>query len=459
MRHVDVLILGSGQAGSPLSWRLARAGRSVVLVERGELGGTCVNTGCTPTKTFLASAQAAHDARRADRLGVETGEVRVDLGAVVARKDEVVERWRSGVASNVEEAAERHDLELVRGHARFTGPRTVEVDGTGIRADTVIVNVGARARVPGLDGLDGVPWLDNRTVMELEAVPEHLVVLGGGYVGCELGQAYRRFGARVTVIHARDHLLAGVDADVADALGDALEEEGMELLLGVRGTAARREDGGVVVETDAGDAVRGSHLLVAVGRVPNTDDLGAEAAGIVRDDGGWIRVDDLYRTSAEGVYAVGDCTGGPMFTHTSWDDHRILFEHLTGGTERRRGARIVPSSTFTDPQVAVVGMGEEEAREAGLDVTVATLPFGRIARAYETGRTAGVVKVVLDADAERILGAAVVGAEAAELVTVYQVLMEADAPVRALVDAQMIHPAYVEGLQSAVMTLDRWALS
>ncbi len=459
MRHADVLILGSGQAGSPLSWRLARAGRSVVLVERAELGGTCVNTGCTPTKTFLASARAAHEARRAGELGVETGEVRVDLARVVARKEDVVETWRSGVASNVEEAAEEHDLELVRGHARFTGPRTVEVDGEALRADTVIVNVGARPRVPGLDGLDGVPWLDNRRAMELEEIPEHLVVLGGGYVGCELGQAYRRFGSRVTLLHSGAHLLTGVDADVADALREALEEEGMDVRTETRGTGVRGGPGEVVVETDAGEDVRGTHLLVAVGRVPNTDDLGLDAAGIEVDEDGWIGVDDLYRTSAEGVYAVGDCTGGPMFTHTSWDDHRILFEHLTGGTERRRGARIVPSSTFTDPQVATVGLGEEEAREAGLEITVATLPFRRIARAYETGRTAGMVKVVLDATAERIVGAAVVGAEAAELVTVYQVLMEADAPVQALVDAQMIHPAFVEGLQSAVMTLDRWALS
>lgn len=457
MTHVDVLIIGSGQAGAPLSWRLARTGRRVVLAERAELGGTCVNEGCTPTKTFLASAAAAHAARRASVLGVDIGQVDVALRRVVARKEEVVKRWRSGVASNIEEAGE--NLRLVRGHARFTGPRTVTVRGETIQADTVILNTGARARIPDLPGLDTVPFLDNRTVMELDEVPDHLVVLGGGFVGCELGQAYNRFGAQVTLLQSGDQILAREDEDVARALQDALEREGMDIRLRSRAVEVGPGGDGVVVVTEGGGPVTGTHLMMAVGRVPNTGEMGLEAAGVEVDGDGYVVVDDRYRTSAEGVYAVGDCTGGPQFTHASWDDHRILFDLLTGTTERRRDTRLVPFSTFTDPQVARVGLSEREARERGVEVEVATLPFSEIARAHETGRTAGLIKVLVDPATERVRGAAVVGAEAAELVTVLQMLMQADAPVTALVEAEMIHPAFVEGLQSAVMTLDRYALS
>lgn len=457
MIDVDVLIIGSGQAGAPLSWRLARTGRSVALVERAELGGTCVNTGCTPTKTFIASAAAAHAARRASLLGVDTGQVEVDMSRVGARIREVVEQWRSGVASNIEDAGE--GLRLVRGHARFTGPRTVEVEDRAFRAETVIVNTGARPRIPDVPGLAATPFLTNRTALGLQEVPDHLVVLGGGFVGCELGQAFYRLGSQVTLLQSGSQLLPREDEDVAGALQKALEGEGIDIRLERRVIETGEGGDGVVVVAEGGGPVTGSHLLVAAGRIPNTDDLGAEAGGIELDADGYVRVDERYRTSAEGVYAVGDCTGGPQFTHTSWDDHRILFDLLTGSTERRRDGRLVPSSTFTDPQLARVGLSEREARKAGKEVEVATLPFSRIARAYETGRTAGLVKVLVDPESERILGAAIVGAEAAELVTVFQMLMEADAPATVLVDAQMIHPAFVEGLQSAVMSLDRYALS
>lgn len=457
MQHVDVMVIGSGQAGAPLSWRLAGTGRSVVLAERAHLGGTCVNVGCTPTKTFIASAEAAHRARHAGQLGVDAGPVRVDMARVVARKDAMVETWRSGVASNVEKAGER--LRLVRGHARFTAPRTVRIGDETLTADVVVVNTGARPHVPDLEGLDAVPWLDNGTVMELTELPRHLVVLGGGYVGCELGQAFRRFGAEVTIVQAPDHLLAHEDEDVSAALEEVFRDEGIHLRLGARAERVAPTDARISVDLDDGTRVEGSHLLVATGRVPNTDDLGADEGGIGRDERGNVVVDDRFRTSAEGVYAVGDCTGGPQFTHASWDDHRILFDLLHGRDRRTAAGRLVPHATFTDPQVARVGMSEREAREAGREVEVATLPFGRIARAAETGRGAGLVKVLVDPRTERVLGATVVGAEAAELVTVLQMLMMADAPVTALVDAQMIHPAFVEGLQSAVLRLERYRLA
>lgn len=456
MTRTDVLILGSGQAGAPLSWRLARAGRRVTLVERGHVGGTCVNTGCTPTKTFIASAQAAHDARRAGDLGVETGTVRVDLAAVVARKERIVQEWRSGVQKNIDET---EGLELVRGHARFVGPRRIEVGDVRFEADTVIINVGATNVVPPIEGLDETPYLDNASVMELTRLPRRLVVLGGGYVGCEFAQAFRRFGAEVAVVEAAPHLLAREDADVSETLEAVFRDEGIELHLGAPATSVSGREGSVAVTLDDGTEVEGSHLLLALGRRPATSELGCDAAGVEVDRSGAVVVDAHYRTSADGVYAVGDCTGGAQFTHTAWDDHRILFDILQGAEGRTRSGRLIPWAAFTDPQVAGVGASEKEAEESGTPVRVATFPFRRIARAYEVDRPQGMIKVLIHPETERVVGARVVGAEAAELVTVFQMLMATDAPVTALVDAQMIHPAYVEGLQSAVMTLDPYALS
>ena len=453
MPHVDVLILGSGQAGAPLSWRLARTGKQVVLVERGHLGGTCVNEGCTPTKTFIASAEAAHRARVAPALGVETGEVRVDWPRVLARKDAVVDLWRAGVAANVDKAAP--NLRLVRGHGRFVGPRAVDVAGEVFTADVVILNTGA----PHVAGLERVRFLDSRTVLEVGEVPSHLVVLGGGYIGCEFGQAFARFGSKVTIVQSRGHLLAREDDDVSAALEQAFREEGIELALGAAVTSVEGNDAGVRVLLEDGAAVAGTHLLVATGRAPNTDDLGCDAGGVELDARGNIVVDERFLTSAEGVYAVGDCTGGPQFTHTSWDDHRILYAILHGDLRRSRAGRLVPHATFTDPQVARVGLSEREAHERGVPFEVATLPFGRIARAYETNRTEGLVKILLDPTSERLLGACVVGAEGAELVSVYQMLMAAGTPASAMVDSQMIHPAFAEGLQTTVMRLERYRLS
>jgi pyruvate/2-oxoglutarate dehydrogenase complex dihydrolipoamide dehydrogenase (E3) component len=452
----DVIVIGSGQAGVPLSKRLAAAGRRVVLVERGELGGTCVNTGCTPTKTLIASARAAQVARRAGRLGVNAGPVSVDLAAVVDRKDAVVERWRRGVRAGLEEAGPR--LELRSGHARFTGPREIEVGGERLAAEVVVVNTGARPAVPDLPGLASVPWLDNRRVMELRQVPEHLAVLGGGYIGCELGQAFRRFGAEVTVVDHNPRLLARQDEDVSAALEAAFREEGIRLELSARVESVSGGAGEVALRLGGGREVRASHLLVAAGRRPNTDDLGCRAAGIDLDAQGYVRVDDRYRTSAPGVCAVGDVTGGPQFTHSSWDDHRLLYDLLTGRGERGRSSRTVPWAVFTDPQVAGVGLGEREARERKVPYEVATMPFGAVARAIETDELAGTMKVLLDPASERLLGARLVGAEAGELIHVFTTLMRAGAGAGAMVDAEFVHPTFAEGLQTLVMRLPRYAL-
>ncbi|HUG54591.1 MAG TPA: mercuric reductase [Vicinamibacteria bacterium] len=456
MTH-DVLVIGSGQAGVPLAARLAAAGRRVALFERAQLGGTCVNTGCTPTKTMMASARAAHVARTATRLGVHTGEVRVDLAAVVARKDAIVRQWREGVARRLAGAGER--LTVVRAAARFVGPHEVEAAGQRYSAGTIVVNVGARPAVPPLPGLQAVPWLDNARVMDLREVPGHLVVLGGGYIGCELAQCFRRFGAEVTVIDLAPRLLAIEDPEASAALAEVFRAEGIALELGASAESVSAGEDGVAVHVKGGKEVRGSHLLVAVGRRPNTDDLGGDAAGIALDERGFIPVDDAYRTSVEGVYAVGDVTPGPQFTHASWDDHRILFELLMGRPARRRSERLVPVTAFTDPQVARVGLTENEVRSRGLAYEAARMPFGQIARAIEVDETAGTMKVLVDPATEKVLGAMIVGSEAGELIHVFVVLMQAGATARAIVDAEAVHPTFAEGLQSLVMKLPRYALS
>ncbi len=453
---VDVIVIGSGQAGVPLAARLAEAGRKVIIAEAGDLGGSCVNVGCTPTKTMVASARAAHVARTAGRLGVQVGKVNVDLGAVVDRKDEIVQQWRSGVRRRLERAGA--NLTLIEGRARFVGEREIEVNGERHQAGTVIINVGARAAVPPVTGLDGVEFLDNASIMKLRAPPKQLVTVGGGFIACEFGQMFRRFGSEVTIMQRGPHLLDREDEEVSEAIEEAFRAEGIEVVLDAEVVEVEKTGKGIRVRCGGGQETIGSHLLVAVGRVPNTDDLGAEAAGVELDGRGFVKVDDSYRTSAEGVYAVGDCNGGPQFTHTSWDDHRILYDILRGRRRGGRDGRIVPSTVFTDPQVARVGLSEREAQERGIEYEVAKMPFGHIARAIEMDERAGVMKVLVDPASERILGAAIVGYEAGELIHTFLMLMQAGAPARAMVDAQMVHPALAEGLQTMVMKLDRFAL-
>ncbi|HEY6912672.1 MAG TPA: mercuric reductase [Myxococcales bacterium] len=450
----DVIVIGSGQAGVPLSARLAAAGRTVLLAERKDLGGTCVNVGCTPTKTMIASARAAHVARTAARLGVATGEVSVDLGKVVDRKDRIVGQWREGVAKRLK--ADR--LTVVHGQARFTGPREVDVGGEAHSADVVIINTGARPVVPKLPGLDAVPFLTNATLMQVRELPSHLLILGGGYIGCEFGQMFRRFGARVTIADSAAHLMNREDPEISSALEDAFRGEGIALELGARAAGVSGGAGDVRLRLEGGKELRGSHLLVATGRRPNTDDLGCDKAGVKLDDKGSVVADDLYRTTAEGVYAVGDVLGFPQFTHTSWDDHRRLFDILLGRSQRGRSGRFVPYTAFTDPQVAGVGLTEKEAKEQNVPCEAASMRFGEIARAQEIDEKAGVMKLLLDPKSERILGARIVGAEAGELIHIFVALMQAGASPRAIADMEAVHPTFAEGVQSLVMKLDRFAL-
>ncbi|APR86394.1 PF00070 family, FAD-dependent NAD(P)-disulfide oxidoreductase [Minicystis rosea] len=453
---VDVIIVGSGQAGVPLAARLAQAGKEVAIIERGELGGTCVNNGCTPTKAMIASARAAHVARTAGRLGVRTGAVTVDLPAIVDRKDDIVHRWRAGVDRRLRSAGDR--LHLVRGQARFVGERALEASGQRLEAPIVILNVGARPTVPALPGLDRVPFLTSSRALDLREIPGHLIVLGGGYIGCELGQMFRRFGAEVTVVDHNPHLLSREDPDVSEALERAFTAEGIRLVLGAKVDRIDTDGAPVAVHLADGDTLRGTHLLVATGRRPNTDDLGCDVAGVRLDARGLVIVDDGYATSAPGVYAVGDVAGPAQFTHTSWDDHRILFDRLLGRSDRGRKDRVIPYAVFTDPQVAGVGLGEREAKARGIPYEVATMSFGDIARSIEIDETFGTMKILLDPATERILGVRLVGAEAGELLHIFVPLVEAGASASSIVRAEFVHPTFAEGIQSLVMRLPRFAL-
>jgi pyruvate/2-oxoglutarate dehydrogenase complex dihydrolipoamide dehydrogenase (E3) component len=455
--RVDAIVIGAGQAGIPLAARLAGSGRRVLLVERAHLGGTCINYGCTPTKTLVASARAAHVARTAGRLGVHAEAVRVDFPAIIARKEAIVRQWRQGIERRLAAVGDR--LRVLSGHARFVGEREIEVDGERHQSEIVVVNVGVRPIPLPVDGIGSVPWLDNRRIMELTQLPRHLVVLGGGYIGCEFAQMFRRFGSDVTVVQRGPHLLDREDPEISEELEKVFRSDGIALHLGARVGRARRERADTIaVELEGGARLVGSHLLAAVGRRPNTDDLGCDAAGVRLNPKGFVEVDDHYRTSAPGVYAVGDVTGGPQFTHTSWDDHRILLDVLEGRSARGRAGRVIPYSVFTDPQVAGVGLNEREARARGVRYEVARMPFGHVARAIEVDETAGLIKVLVDPASERILGASLVGAEAGELIHVFAALMQAGATARAIVDAEFAHPTFAEGLQGAVMTLERYAL-
>jgi pyruvate/2-oxoglutarate dehydrogenase complex dihydrolipoamide dehydrogenase (E3) component len=453
VERYDAVIIGSGQGGKPLAHALAGAGRRTVLVERRAVGGSCVNFGCTPTQTMIASARVAHLARRARDFGVDAGPVRVDALAVRARKRHVVERFREGARRSLEETS---GLELLHGHARFCAPDMVELHGPDQRylrlsAPIVVIDTGTRPMLPSVDGLDAVPYLDSGSVQELEEVPEHLLILGGGYIAVEYAQMFRRFGARVCLVEQASQLLQGEDEDVARAVADLLREEGVEVLLDAAVRRVERVGDRRVrlhADTPAGEhVVTGSHLLVAAGRRPNTDDLGLAEAGVATDEHGFVKVDARLATSVPGVYAIGDVTGGPAFTHVSYDHFRVLKANLIDGGDVTTEGRLVPYVVFTDPELGRVGLTERDARAAGGDVRVAKMPMSHVARAIETGETRGFLKAVVDGSG-RILGVAVLGAMGGELMSALQIAMMAGLPYTALRDGVFAHPTFAESLNN-----------
>ena len=456
----DAIVIGTGQAGKPLASDLAEAGLRTAIVERDRVGGTCVVRGCTPTKTMWASARVAHLARRAADYGVEVGDIAVDMEAVRRRKRGIVDDWVAGSRRGLEE---REGLELVFGDARFTGERELEVelaDGGSrrLRAERVFVNTGARPAVPPVDGLEEVSFLDSTSVMELGEVPGHLLVLGGGFIGLEFAQMFRRFGAEVTVIERGPRLAEREDGDVSEALREIFEQDGIRVLTDAEARAAEPADGGgVVLRVDGADGeetLAGTHLLVAAGRRPNTDGLGLEDTGVATDGRGHVEVNGRLETTADGIWALGDVTGRPPFTHTSYDDYRIVRDNLLEGKDRTDGDRILTYTVFTDPQLGRVGMTEGEAREGGREVRVAKLPMRRVARAIEMDETRGFMKAVVDAGTDRILGAAVLGVEGGETAMALKVAMLGDLPYTALREAVLAHPTLAESLNNLFMTLD-----
>ena len=449
----DAIVIGAGQAGGPLSTALAGAGRKTALIEREHVGGTCVNEGCTPSKTMLASARVAYLARRGLDYGVHTEPISVDVETVRRRKRDMVESFRTGSESRIADGG----VDLLDGEAHFTGPKEIAVRLRGgetihLSADLVILNVGARPAIPPIDGIEDVPYLNSTTIMELDTAPERLLVLGGGYVGLEFAQMFRRFGSEVTVIQRGKQLLSREDQDIADEVAKILREDGIEVLLQTdaeRVEAAR--DGGVRLTVRSGEEehqITASHLLVGSGRTPNTDLLNLEAAGVETDEKGYVQVNERLETSAPGVYALGDMNGGPAYTHVSYDDFRVLRANLLEGGDRRTTDRITPYTVFIDPQLGRVGLSETQAFEQGRKIRVAKMPMSSVARALETAEPRGLMKAVVDAETDEILGAAILGLEGGEITAMLQIAMMGKLPYTALRDGVFSHPTLSESLNT-----------
>jgi len=451
----QAIVIGSGQGGNPLCAALAGAGLRTALVERKHVGGTCINEGCTPTKTMVASARVAYLARRGADYGVRCGDgnIRVDMERVRQRKRDIVTTFRTGTEGRI---AKAKNLELIAGDASFAGPKTVLVKLTGggqrvLTGERIFINAGARPSVPAISGLKDVPFLDSTSIMELGAVPEHLLVLGGGYVGLEFGQMFRRFGSRVTIVQSSGQLIAREDADVAAEVAAILQQDGIEIVLNAR--MARVSVSGaqvhLMVQTGGGPRdFEGSHLLVATGRTPNTDSLNVAAAGIAIDPHGFIKVNAKLETSAAGIFALGDIKGGPAFTHISYDDFRILRTNLIENGSASTDGRMVPYAMFIDPQLGRIGISESEARAQNKSVRVAKMPMSYVARALETDESRGFMKAIVDSATGQILGAAVLGIEGGEIMSMLQLAMMGKLPYTALREATLAHPTLAESLNN-----------
>jgi pyruvate/2-oxoglutarate dehydrogenase complex dihydrolipoamide dehydrogenase (E3) component len=447
MENYDAIVIGAGQGGSPLAHKLADLGQKVALIEEQWLGGSCINYGCTPTKAMIASARVAHYARTGRPLGVHTSGVRVELAEVVARKNEIVLQMRGG---QEEKATSRPTLSWIRGRARFSAPHTLEVNGDEVTSERIFINTGTRPRIPPLPGLDGLPYLTNRNIMDVTEMPKHLIVLGGNYIGLEFAQMFRRFGCRVTVIELNGQITPREDADIAEALQDALEDEGISILTGARVTSVGGTTrGSIDLQVTNAEGGTGtmlcSHLLVATGQVPNSDDLGLDKAGVETDQSGWIKTNGRLETNVPGIWAIGDVKGGPAFTHISYDDHLVIYENLFEGEHRSIDGRILPYALYTDPELGRVGMSENEARATGHRIKVGSIPMNWVARAIERSETRGLMKVVINADNDRLLGAAILGPEGGELVQNLMTLMLADQPWTLFEKRMFIHPTLTEG--------------
>ena len=445
MPDFDAIIIGTGQAGPSLAFRLAGAGMKVAVVERHLVGGTCVNTGCTPTKALVASAYAARIARRAAEYGVVVGgDIGIDMRRVKARKDAIVAASRNGLTSALENAA---NITLYHGHARFASPQAVEIAGERLRAGRIFINVGGRALVPPMPGINEVPYLTNSSMMDVDFLPHHLIIVGGSYIGLEFGQMYRRFGSQVTIIEMAPRLVRHEDEDVSAAIKDIVEREGVDVRLNAECISLARRGDEIVAKVDCtagAPEVVGSHLLLAVGRRPNTDDLDLDKAGVRCDERGYIVVDDRLQTTAPGIWALGDCNGKGAFTHTAYNDFEIVAANLLDHDPRRVSERITAYALYTDPPLGRVGMSLAEARNSGRRVLAGERPMTRVARAVEKGETQGFMRILVDGDSKEILGASLLGTGCDEAVHAILDLMYAKAPYTVMQRAMHIHPTVSE---------------
>ncbi len=452
-KDFDAIVIGSGQGGTPLCQALAGAGMRTALVEREHVGGTCINEGCTPTKTMVASARVAYLARRGADYGVHTGELTIDLTKVRERKRAIVDSFRNGSQSRIEKT---RNLQLLFGDAEFIGPKTIRVrkkDGgeLALAANQIFINAGCRPLVPKIVGLDDVPYLNSTSIMELDAVPKHLLVIGGGYIGLEFGQMFRRFGSRVTVVQSGAQLLSGEDPDIADAVLKILRDEGIEVILNSKAARVGKIASDIELTVENSGKLQtlcGTHLLVAVGRVSNADSLNTTAAGIATDKHGYVQVNERLETSAPGIFALGDIKGGPAFTHISYDDFRIIRANVIEKGNASIAGRLLPYTVFIDPQLGRIAMSETEARKTGRKIRVAKMPMSYVARALELGESRGFMKVIVDADSSQMLGAAVLGIEGGEIMSQIQLALMGKLPYTVLKDAVFAHPTLAESLNN-----------
>jgi pyruvate/2-oxoglutarate dehydrogenase complex dihydrolipoamide dehydrogenase (E3) component len=457
----DAIVIGSGQGGTPLAIALAQKGWKTALIEAQHVGGTCVNEGCTPTKTMVSSARIAYLAKRASDYGVTITEMNINMQKIRQRKRDIVLSFRRGSEKKIEKT---EGLKLYRGRARFSGHKIVEVRGNDgsqnlLNAEKLFINTGTRPAIPALKGLDSVPYLNSSTIMELDTVPEHLLIIGGGYIGLEFGQMFRRFGSRVSIIQRGLQLLAREDPDIAEEILQIFREDGIDVLLESNPIQVRRTKNQMIELTIGSQKeeqkLTGSHLLTAAGRVPNTEGLNADTAGVELNERGFIRVNELLETSVPGIYALGDVKGGPAFTHISYDDYRVLFANLIEGKTRTISRRQVPYTVFIDPQLGRIGMSEKEAKSRGLQYSTAEIPMKYVARALEVGETRGRIKVVVDRSTKLILGAAILGIEGGELMAVLQMAMMGNVPYTDIRDAVFSHPTLAESLNNLFMNLKK----
>jgi pyruvate/2-oxoglutarate dehydrogenase complex dihydrolipoamide dehydrogenase (E3) component len=451
--HYQAVVIGSGQGGTPLCQALAGAGMRTALVERQHVGGTCVNEGCTPTKTMVASGRVAYLARRGADYGVHTGDIRVDMQRVRQRKRAIVDLFRNGSQKRIEKTA---NLELIFAEASFTGAKSLLLrlnDGSqrAITADRIFINAGARPGAPKLDGIAGVPYLDSTSIMEIDSLPRHLLVIGGGYIGLEFGQLFRRLGSRVTIVQSAAQLLGREDTDVTAEIANIFEQDGVEILFNAKAERVAKTGAEIRLTLRVQNESRnlaGSHLLMATGRVPNTDTLNIAAAGIAADSRGFIKVNERLETNVDGVYALGDIKGGPAFTHISYDDFRILRTNVIEKGKASIKDRLVPYTLFIDPQLGRIGITEAEARAQNRKIRVAKMPMSYVARALEVDETRGFMKAIVDAETGQILGAAVLGIEGGEIMAMLQIAMMGRLPFTTLREGTFAHPTLAESLNN-----------